>query len=186
MMSDEIRIWMSDEIRIWMSDEIRIWMSDEIRIWMSDEIRIWMSDDIRCHIITHSYWHHVTHIHEQLRCGIAIIRHAACHNEYECVTSHLKLNYMCGVTPSCVWHDPFVHVTRLIHVCDMTHLYVWHDPFVCVSWPIYMCDMTHSYVWHEIMCGMQNIVFLIGLFCKRDLWFSHLFVTLQCVWGGYG
>jgi len=67
------------------------------------------------------------------------------------------------MTHSYVWHDSFLHLTRLIVTSDMTHWYEWHDSFKWVTWLILTCGMTQSYVWHNsclcvtwlfIMCGM--------------------------------
>jgi len=58
-----------------------------------------------------------------------------------------RLVCMCGITHSYLWHhrqDSFIRVTWLIRMCDMTHSYAWCDPFICVTWIIHVCDMTHS------------------------------------------
>jgi len=56
---------------------------------------------------------------------------------------------VCDVTRSCVWHDPFICVTWLMHVCDMTHSWVCPDSCMCVTWLSRMCGVTYSCVWHD-------------------------------------
>jgi len=66
--------------------------------------------------------------------------------------------------------------TWLIHTWDMTHLYARHDLFICHTRLIHRYDVTYSYVnvkqtirCAHYRCLLQNIIFFIGLFCKRDL-----------------
>ena len=53
------------------------------------------------------------------------------------------------MTPLCVRHDSFIHVTWLLYVCDMTPLRVRHDSFIHVTWLIHIRDMTHSDMRHD-------------------------------------
>jgi hypothetical protein len=86
------------------------------------------------------------------------------HDSFICVT---RLIHMCDMIHWCVWHVSFISVTWLIHVCDMTDSYVWHDWFMCVTWFIHMCDVTHSYVWHDsFMC----VTWLIHIHAVACLW----------------
>ena len=85
--------------------------------------------------------------------------------------------YMCGMTHSCVWHDPFICVTWPIHMCDMTHscdtwlIHVWYDPLIrdrthsCVTWLIYsraahrtsrQCFTFVCVTWLIHMCDMTH------------------------------
>jgi len=50
---------------------------------------------------------------------------------------------------SCMCHDSFIYVPRLIHICAMTHSYMCHDSFIYVPWLIHICAMTHSYMCHD-------------------------------------
>ena len=81
-------------------------------------------------------------------------------------------SFMCDMTRSCVWRDPFVSETRIIGVWDTNvHVwlivYVWRDPFVSETriigvwdsnvhvWLIDVRDMTQSHVRHD-SCVMMT------------------------------
>ena len=66
-----------------------------------------------------------------------------------CMMCTTWIVYMCDVTHSCIWHDPFICVTWLIHICGMSQLYVRHDSCMC-------CDITHSYVQHDSFTCVQH------------------------------
>jgi len=62
--------------------------------------------------------------------------------------------FVCDMTHSCVWHDPFMCVARFIPMCDMNHAHVVgieevEEVDVCVTWLIHACGMVHSCVWHD-------------------------------------
>jgi len=40
---------------------------------------------------------------------------------YGCMDSFIFMTWI----HSCLWHDSFISMTRLIHKCDMTHSYMW-------------------------------------------------------------
>ena len=67
---------------------------------------------------------------------------------------------MCDRNHSCVVHDSFICVRRLIHMCEKNHsshiyvrrlifAHVWQKSFVCGTRLNHMCEKTHSYVWEE-------------------------------------
>jgi len=74
-----------------------------------------------------------------------------------------RLNYMCAMTHSYVWHDSLTCVPWLIHNGAMTHSYVWHDSFICVTWLIDMCHLTHSYVCHVSLTCVAWLIHMCGM-----------------------
>jgi len=108
-----------------------------------------------------------------------------------------------------VWHDSFIHVTRLIHVCGTIHSYVWHDSSIwdttyshvlhhstkCVAWLIHMCgthtcDMTHSCVchaWFIYVIQLIHIYYSTHSFVWHDTyicvaWLIHLWHSIfSCI-----
>jgi len=88
------------------------------------------------------------------------------------------------MTHSCIWHDSFKCVTRLIYMGDLTYLYVWERstaeatwpwlipactqklkqrrrycvPTTCLTWLLHMC-LRHPESLHDIL---GTIVLIVG------------------------
>jgi len=86
--------------------------------------------------------------------------------------------YVLGtMTHSYVRRSPLICMTQLLHILDTTQSYlwlalscVWHDPDMCVTWLIHACCMTLTSVSGIITYSqVQKSPSKEMIFCKRDL-----------------
>ena len=69
---------------------------------------------------------------------------------------------------TCVWHDPYICATWLIHRKDTPHSYVYHDSSIFDTWLIHMWGMTHSYVScvsHDSSTCVTRLIWVCDIFC---------------------
>jgi len=109
---------------------------------------------IHVHYVTHSYVSHdlfLFRCHAYCRWYLLYV----CHNSTWCVTwlihmcetTHGNTHYNTRCNTHC--NTNCMAVSRVEHMCDMTHTYVWHDSYICVRLLIHPCAMTHVHVWRD-------------------------------------
>jgi len=82
---------------------------------------------------------------------------------------------------SCVWHESFIRVTRLIRVFDTTCSHVWHDKSICSTRLVRTCYLTRVYVWHDL-CGTRSRTYVWAISHTFHTCMSHIAHLTHLFW----
>ena len=78
--------------------------------------------------------------------------------------------YVCGVTPSRVWHDC---VMWLVCIWNTARSWAWHDSFVRVTWFVQCATWLFSWVWHVSLAHFLSLSHTHTYSLSRALSFSR-------------